>query len=441
VAAAGTVEFWKYWEGRVVDKAFPLLRCLGSGTSSAVFLTEAAGEKGRRAALRLVRANSPGAELQLSRWQRASKLSHPHLIRLLSMGRCQLDDTAMLYLVMEYADEDVSQVLPERALTEAETIQMLGPVLSALRYVHRQGFVHGHVKPANILAVDDQVKISSDGLWSMGGRSEHRAIPGPYDPPEIATRGTSPAGDVWSLGVTLVEVLTQHVLTQQQGLVVPEGVPPGLADVVRHCLQSDPQSRWTLDQIAESLGGPAPIAVPLASPVLAPEKKLLRWRYVVPLAALASLAVAGMFMFRSTPVAHSEIAKAPVVQAQAQPGVVQPENVQPEKKKAPPEKAPVQTKPMVSGEILDQVMPAVSQHAQSTVRGKFMVDVRVHVDPSGSVTDAKIELRGPSRYFADSSLEAARKWRFRPSDAEQDWILHFKFEKSGFTVVPAHVSP
>ena len=96
---------------------------------------------------------------------------------------------------------------------------------------------------------------------------------------------------------------------------------------------------------------------------------------------------------------------------------------------------------MASGEVLEQVMPVVSQRTKDNIRGKFMVDVRVHADPSGNVTDAKLDLHGPSKYFADLSLEAARKWRFRPSDAAQDWILHFKFEKSGFSVVPAHVSP
>jgi hypothetical protein len=369
------------------------------------------------------------------------------------MGRCRLDETAMLYLVMEYAGEDLSQVLPERPLTETETSQMLPPVLSALRYLHGHGFVHGHLKPANIMAVDDQVKISSDGLGSMSGRGEHMATPGPvvpspYAPPEIATQGTSAAGDIWSLGVTLVEVLTQRVLTQQQGLVVPEGISPRLADIVRHSLQSDPQARWTVDQIAERLGEPA--ANVGSDP--APPRKSPRWRYIVPVAALASLAVAGMLMFRSAPVTRSDVAKAPVVQAQPQPEIVQPEKVRPEKvqpeiKKARPEKAQIpektraQTKPMASGEILDQVMPVVSQYAQATVRGKFMVDVRVHVDPSGSVSAAKIELHGPSKYFADLSLETARKWRFRPSDTAQDWILRFKFEKSGYTVVPAHVSP
>jgi hypothetical protein len=363
-----------------------------------------------------------------------------------------LDDTAILYLVMEYADEDLSQVLPDRALTEAETSQMLPPVLSALRYIHRQGFVHGHLKPSNIMAVGDQVKISSDWLWSMGGRGEHRATPGPYDPPEIATGGTSPAGDVWSLGVTLVAVLTQR-----PGSVVPEGISPGLAEIARHCLQSDPQNRWTVDRIAESLGepaaeisAPAPVFKSTVVKGVAPPKKSFRWWYIVPVAVVAGLAVLAMREFQSAPVSHPEVEqKAPAAKTQpekAQPEIaqtekVQPEKVQPEKKKARPEKAPVETRPMASGEILDQVMPAVLPHAQASVRGKFMVDVRVHVESSGSVSDAKIELHGPSKYFADLTLEAARKWRFRPSDAAQDWMLHFKFDKSGSTVVPVHVSP
>ena len=60
------------------------------------------------------------AEAQLSAWEAAAKFSHPHIIRLFQAGRCKLDNAYYLYLVMEYADEDLSQVLPIRSLTAEE---------------------------------------------------------------------------------------------------------------------------------------------------------------------------------------------------------------------------------------------------------------------------------------------------------------------------------
>ena len=41
---------------------------------------------------------------------------------------------------------------------------MLPPLLRALQYVHSRGLVHGRIQPSNILAIADQVKLSSDSL-------------------------------------------------------------------------------------------------------------------------------------------------------------------------------------------------------------------------------------------------------------------------------------
>ena len=472
MAAAGTVEFWKYWEGRVVDKAYPLLRCLAWGANSAVFLTEFAGEKGRRAAIRLILASPSGAENQLTRWQRATKLVHPNLLRLLNSGRCQLDDTSLLYLVMEYTEEDLSQVLPERALTPEEVTQMMEPVLNALRFVHRQGFVHGRMKPANIMAVEDTVKISSDGLRRAGENGARTAAPDPHDAPEIGKTGISPAGDVWSLGVTLVEVLTQHLPewqgSGQQELALPETIPPPLADVARNCLKRDPKDRWSLDQIASRLGfAPAQKAGPVTAPRVVAAKKSRRWEYLLPAGAIAVIAIA-VLMLRNSSDAHSEAAKTPqveaapalktqpeAVQAPTPPVKVQPvpastqaptQTVAPAPEPAPPpapepkESASSQAPP-ASGDILEQVLPTVTDHTKSALRGKFMVHVRVRVDASGKVTDAKLDLRGPSAYFAKRSLEAAKQWKFRPSDAGQEWVLRFEFEKAGFKATASRIAP
>jgi len=118
------------------------------------------------------------------------------------------------------------QFLPQRPLTPAEARDVLAPTLQGLAFLHGDGLVHGHVRPSNILAIDDQLKLSSDGVFSIDEHAEQGHLPAaeprqsifpagmrhvsPYDPPEIAKGIISPAGDVWSLGITLVEALTQH---------------------------------------------------------------------------------------------------------------------------------------------------------------------------------------------------------------------------------------
>src|ERR1700687_1698479 len=166
-------ETWKQWEGRTVAGRFPLQSYLGGSDHSAVFLTfrqSAAGDS-EKAAIKLISAPAD-AEKQLLRWKLAGDLNHPNVVRIFEAGRCELDDTDLLYVVEEYAEENLSQILPERALTAEEARAMLPPVLGALQFVHGKGFVHGHIHPSNILATGDQVKLSSDCLFVPGDRSQ-----------------------------------------------------------------------------------------------------------------------------------------------------------------------------------------------------------------------------------------------------------------------------
>jgi len=207
---------WKQWEGQLVNGEFHLRQHLGGADESAVFLTEYGQPQPQKAAIKLISAHATSPELQLSRWRRAAKFSHPHLIQLSQMGRCELDNTRLVFVVMEYAEEDLSQVFLERPLTPAEAHTMLKPTLGALAFLHEKGFVHGRLKLANIMSVSDLLRISSDGLHRIGESSIGLATSSTYDPPEAARGQSSAAGDVWSLGMVLVEALTQHALVWEK---------------------------------------------------------------------------------------------------------------------------------------------------------------------------------------------------------------------------------
>src|SRR5579863_128574 len=243
-------EAWKQWEGQVVNGKFHLRQYLSGGENSAVFLTEHGEQELQKAAIKLIPALPEKSDLQLSQWGLAAKLSHPHLIRLFEMGRCQLGNMGLLYIVMEYAEENLSQILPDRPLTPAEAREMLEPVLDTLAFVHGQGFVHGHIRPANIMAVEDQLKISSDGLHRINESRGGLGKPGVYDAPEMAGGEISPAADVWSLGMTLVEALTQRLPVwdgpEQGEPALPESLPAPFVELARHCLRVDLQRRWTV---------------------------------------------------------------------------------------------------------------------------------------------------------------------------------------------------
>src|SRR5438270_7421954 len=203
-AGVSGAEVWKSWEGRVVDGKFPLRRWIGGSDHSAVFLTERPGQPSGKAALKLIPADAGDADRQLARWHAASQLTHPHLIRIFETGHC---GPTLLYAVVEYAEDDLSQILPQRSLSPDEVKDLLPPVLDALSYLHSKGLVHGRIKPSNVLAVSDQLKLSADQVASSAEIDSSRRRRDIYDAPERAAGIVAAAGDLWSLGVTLVAAL------------------------------------------------------------------------------------------------------------------------------------------------------------------------------------------------------------------------------------------
>jgi len=459
-------ETWKRWEGQVVNGALPLLHYLGGSDHSAVFLTERVGGAPQKAVIKIIPARADKAEDQLLHWKQAAKMAHPGLLRLFESGRCELEGVALLYVVMEYAEENLSQIVPERTLTSAEAQQMLPPILKALSHLHGSGLVHGRVKPSNILAITDQVKVSSDTLRTAGETVARQGKLGIYDPPEAAAGKLSPTADIWALGITLVEVLTQRLpvwnRAQAAPPALPEGIPEPFQQIVRHCLELDPAQRSTISQIAALLQSAQPVSARPAMPgsALSMDKKTaVPWRYVLPLTAaavvVALILMAGNRTRNSSP-------PAPPVEAQP-PAVAPPSGVSPETSRAPRKAKPSPSThaktpsadgtgeqlpqgAVLKGAVLQQVLPRVAPSARKTIEGKIRVVVRVEVDPSGNVTDAKLSSAGPSKYFARLALEAARGWKFAPAQVRgqavaSHWALRFGFRRTDTEVVPTQTDP
>ena len=453
-------EAWKQWEGQAVSGGFHLRQYLGGSESSAVFLTEYGEREPQKAAIKLIAPPPEQVELQLSEWALAAKLSHPCLIRIFQMGRCRLDDMQLLYIVTEYAEENLCQILPYRPLTPAEARDMLDPILNALAYVHGQGLVHGRIKPANIMAVEDHLKISSDALRRIDRPGTGLAKPGAYDAPEVARGEISPAADVWSLGITLVEALTQHLPvregSEQGGPALPEILPAPFDVIARNSLRLDVQRRWTIPDIVARLQ-PAPQGRTDASPPAASAK----WRYVVPAVAFGLLlaALLGSRLLKRPPNAQPipsavveqpgvqpEPARKPPVPEAPQPAQTAVDNKQGAAAPQPEAEPSTPAVGRVPGQVIHQVLPEVPRQARDTITGKVRVGVRVRVDPSGRVVGAKLAPPGPSRYFDQLALKAARRWKFSPAKVDaasvpSEWILRFEFGRTATKVVPARAAP
>ena len=437
------------WAGRVIDGKFPLLEWLGSSGWGVVFRTELQGF--RRAVIRLIPADVEAAQATLNEWTLATTFSHPHLMRVFQTGRCLIDRDELLYMVTEYSEEALSQALPERPLAPAEAREMLNPVLDALSYVHDKGLVYGHLKPSDIMVVDDQVKLPIDRLLRAGSFRKPRSAPQIYDAPETATGEISQAANIWSLGVTLVEALTQHPPVWERSTnkdpVVPETIPEPFSNIARKCLQHDPLRRCTLSDIQTLLNPARPLPVPGSKMDEEVRSKLpetddddresptsTRRVALMVGAVLVLLVVVGVLLVRShkTPPSSS---------AEQQPAVTSEAPTQ-----SPVPQAGTSKGTTAKGEVSERVLPEVSPGANRTIRGKVEVRVRVTVSPSGEVSNAAFDSHGHSRYFANQALQAARRWKFKAphfdgQPVSSTWILRFVFTRNNTDVTPLQVSP
>jgi serine/threonine protein kinase len=270
-----TDDWTKEWERRIVNGVYPLRRFLGRSDHSVVFLTECLAQNVPQAAIKILPATPARAEAQLEYWRRVVTLSHPHLMRLLDAGHCQLGGHNFLFVVMDLAEQNLAQILPGRPLTPDEVRELLPATLDALAYLHGQNLVQSGLKPTNFLVVDDQLKLASDTIRPVGERAASTAKPSVYAPPEPRSGGVSTAGDMWGLGITLVEALTQTPPAwsreSSDSVSLPANLAPEFVDAVQRCLNRDPGRRPTIAELLTQFKlAPPATPLPAAPPPIAP---------------------------------------------------------------------------------------------------------------------------------------------------------------------------
>jgi len=436
---------------RIIDGRFPLLQELGGTEWSAAYLTELNDGRTQKAAIKIFPFESANTRATIARWDVARTLSHPHLMPLFYAGRCEFEGEDLLYVVTEFADETLSQVLPERPLSPQEAREMLDPVLDALSYLHKRYLTHGHLRPTNIMVIHDQLKLSPDFGWC----SRTRSI---YDPPEAGSAIPAPAADIWSLGILLVEALTQQppAWDRSQGgePEIPATIPEPFFTICRECLRIDPQRRCTLAGIRARLHPPQPAepSVQLAEAIVdRADKPSYRFRAMILAAAVLVLSLmfaAFKLGWNLTPSSPAPAPQPPVLQPAAAPAP--PAATAPPPSAAPTaQPAPASANPqggVVKGSVAHQALPGIPERILGTVHGHFKVGIRVEVDPQGNVSQASIHSPGPSRYFANQALLAAQNWKFTPAQvdgraAASTWLLQFQFDQSQCAVTQSEESP
>lgn len=145
------------------------------------------------------------------------ELNHPNLIELLGVSKCEDN----LYLVFEYLDQDLRQLLDDETINMSESVvkSYLWQMLQAIAHCHTKRILHRDLKPQNLL-IDFQgnIKLADLGL----ARSidlpiqpyTHEVVTLWYRAPEILLGSTvyGPPVDIWAIGCIFAEMCTRKVL-------------------------------------------------------------------------------------------------------------------------------------------------------------------------------------------------------------------------------------
>jgi len=136
----------------------------------------------------------------------------------------------------------------------------ISQVLEGLVYLHEQGVVHRDIKGANILTTKEGIiKLADFGVATKFGDESAAVVAGtPYwmAPEIIELNGSTTASDIWSVGCTVIELLTGDPpyydlgpmpalfrIVQDDYPPLPEGMSPALKDWLMQCFQKDPVLR------------------------------------------------------------------------------------------------------------------------------------------------------------------------------------------------------
>ncbi|MEL6182243.1 MAG: serine/threonine-protein kinase, partial [Myxococcota bacterium] len=187
---------------------------------------------------------------------RARELTHPNIVRVLDAG---LWDGSHNWFTMEHI-EAVSLTQVKERWGVGGVLQVIAGAALALDYVHRRGFVHGDIKPSNILVTPTEhgprTKVIDFGLSTTASPGQLKGTPA-YMAPELLKDPTStPCSDLYALGVSAYEALAGHnpfaassvqdALQRQLNLTpLPlSQVPLSVAEVISRLLDKEPSARF-----------------------------------------------------------------------------------------------------------------------------------------------------------------------------------------------------
>ena len=195
----------------------------------------------------------------------AGRLSHPHIVTIFDAG--ESEGTAYIAMELLRGTHLVDYTDPARMLPPAIAIEVVARLAGALHYAHEQSVVHRDVKPANIMfhAQSGELKLTDFGIARItdSGRTRTGLVlgtPSFMSPEQLQGRPVTGRSDLFSLGVTLYQLLTGQLPFRADSMpalmlkIAHEphppirtqrpGLPAGLDEFFDRALAKDPAARF-----------------------------------------------------------------------------------------------------------------------------------------------------------------------------------------------------
>jgi eukaryotic-like serine/threonine-protein kinase len=308
--------------GTSIGGRYEIVRLLGQGGMGAVYQARDK-ELDRQVAIKVIRADMAANPEILRRFKQelilARQITHKNVIRIFDLGQAD----GIKFITMEYIEgENLQGVLRrKKKLEPAEAANILAQVCRALEAAHNEGVIHRDLKPQNIMVdKSGRAYVMDFGIArSMvgAGLTQTGALIGTPDymsPEQAKGQPLDARSDLFSIGIIFYEMLSGKVpfdadttmgklwkRTNEPARPLDDldtTIPRPLSDIVRKCLEIDPQKRFAstgelLRQI-EIWQGPAAgtraVSIPVS--VLPRSAKWLA-------AGLGVLLIAGILYLRS----------------------------------------------------------------------------------------------------------------------------------------------
>lgn len=261
----------------VLNDRYQLIEQVGAGGMAVIYRAQDL-VLGRIVAVKILRpslVDNPQFLMRFTREaQSAANLSHPNIVTVYDVGQ---DGPNTHYIVMEFIDgQNLKNIVRTRGAIEVErALKTIIDVCKGVGYAHRAGLVHCDLKPQNILITSGgMVKVADFGIARAMSRiddeKEYWGSPHYFSPEQAMGQPPTPASDVYSIGVTLFEILTgrlpfigasyqelavSHIKEKSPSILTfSPSLPIELDEIIQKVLSKEPANRYrTGDQFGRIL--------------------------------------------------------------------------------------------------------------------------------------------------------------------------------------------